>query len=71
MMPMMQQVTDMMDRMSGVINPGMSQQNIKDMSRMMLDMSAQMKDMSRLMEKENVSEQETRSMQQRIMEMNK
>ena len=56
MMPMMQQVTDMMDRMSGVMNPGMSQQNIKDMSR--------------LMGKENVSEQETRSMQQGIMEMN-
>ncbi len=59
-----------MDRMSGVMNHGMSQQNIKDMSRLMLDMSAQMKDMSRLMEKENVSEREMRSMQQGIMEMN-
>ena len=71
MVPMMQQMNDMTNRMSSVMKGGMNQDTRTKMSQFMHDISKEIGEMSRMMERGQASEKDVQKMQDRLADMQK
>lgn len=68
MMQMMNRMAGMMQMASSMTAEGMSAEQMRKMSGITKDMSAQMADMSRMFEQGNASKQEMQGLEQRMMD---
>ena len=67
----MKHTTNMMQRMSGVIHKDMSSSDMREMSKIMMDMSSHIKYMSEIMSKGTASQKDMQSISDHMKEMEK
>ncbi len=67
----MKHATDMMQRMSGVIHKDMNSSDMREMSKIMMDMSSHIKYMSEIMQKGSASQKEIHSINDHMKDMEK
>ena len=67
----MKHATDMMQRMSGVIHKDMNSSDMREMSKIMMDMSSHIKYMSEIMSRGDVSQEEMETINNHMNEMEK
>lgn len=67
----MKHATDMMQRMSGVVHKDMNSSDMREMSKIMMDMSSHIKYMSEIMQKGSASQKEMHSINDHMKDMEK
>ena len=67
----MKHATDMMQRMSGVIHKDMSSSDMREMSKIMMDMSSHIKYMSEIMSRGDASQKDMQHINDHVKDMEK
>jgi Spy/CpxP family protein refolding chaperone len=67
----MKHTTDLMQRMSGVMHKEMDSSDMREMSKIMMDMSSHIKYMSEIMSRGNASQKEMQDINDHVKEMEK